>query len=120
MAAVPQELVSGVDFVSIPTKDLDRAVEFYGEKLGLHPSTYNPERGFAEFETGNLTLGLINPERMGMEHHVSHNAIALHVDDIEAARAALEASGVTFEDQPRPSRPSQPQMICQLKYETLH
>ena len=33
---------------------------------------------------------------MGMEHHVSPNPIALHVDDVEAARARLQASGVTF------------------------
>ena len=54
------------------------------------------ERNFAEFETGNLTLSIINPEKMGLEHVVSQNAIALHVDDIEAARAQLEERGVTF------------------------
>jgi len=31
-----------------------------------------------------------------MQHNVSHNAIALHVDDMAAARARLEAAGVTF------------------------
>jgi predicted enzyme related to lactoylglutathione lyase len=62
----------------------------------LRRSAYRPDRGFAEFETGNLTLSLINPEAMGMEHHVSRNAIALHVADIEAARARLEQAGVTF------------------------
>jgi predicted enzyme related to lactoylglutathione lyase len=90
------EPVSGVDFVSIPTKDLDQSVEFYGSKLGLRRSAYRPDRGFAEFETGNLTLGIINPGRMGMEHHVSRNAIALHVADVEVARAGLEAAGIVF------------------------
>ena len=33
---------------------------------------------------------------MGLEHHVSGNAIALHVDDVEAARKALEEQGVSF------------------------
>jgi len=94
--AASEQLVSGVDFVSVPTKDLDRAVEFYGAKLGLRRSAYRPDRGFAEFETGNLTLSLINPERMGMAHHVSRNPVALHVADIESARAELEASGVAF------------------------
>ncbi len=90
------QLVTGVDFVTIPTADLERAVEFYGTTLGLRRSAYRPERGFAEFETGNLTLGVITPERMGLEHHTNRNAIALHVADIEAARTQLEASGVTF------------------------
>jgi predicted enzyme related to lactoylglutathione lyase len=94
--ATTEDLVSRVDFVSVPTKDLDRAVAFYGGQLGLRRSVYRPDRGFAEFETGNLTLSLINPERMGMEHHVSRNPIALHVADIEAARSELEAAGVTF------------------------
>jgi predicted enzyme related to lactoylglutathione lyase len=90
------QLVTGVDFVTIPTSDLERAAEFYGTTLGLRRSAYRPERGFAEFETGNLTLGVITPERMGLEHHANRNAIALHVEDIEAARAQLEAAGVTF------------------------
>jgi predicted enzyme related to lactoylglutathione lyase len=55
-----------------------------------------PERGFSEYETGNLTLSVVNPEGMGMEHHVNRNPIALHVDDVQAARAALAARGVEF------------------------
>jgi predicted enzyme related to lactoylglutathione lyase len=90
------QLVTGVDFVTVPTADLERAAEFYGNTLGLRRSAYRPERGFAEFETGNLTLGVITPEHMGLEHHTNRNAIALHVEDIEAARAQLEAAGVSF------------------------
>jgi predicted enzyme related to lactoylglutathione lyase len=94
--AVTDHVVTGVDFVSVPTRDLDAAVAFYGDTLGLTRSAYRPDRSFAEFETGNLTLSIINPEKMGMEHHVSRNAIALHVDDIAAARARLQDAGVTF------------------------
>ncbi len=90
------QLVTGVDFVTIPTSDVERAAEFYETTLGLRRSAYRPERGFAEFETGNLTLGVIMPERMGLEYHTNRNAIALHVEDIVAARAKLEAAGVTF------------------------
>jgi predicted enzyme related to lactoylglutathione lyase len=91
-----QQLVSGVDFVPVPTHDLEKAVQFYGNTLGLRRSVYMPERNFAEFETGNLTLSVIHAEKMGLEHHVSGNAIALHVDDVEAARKSLEEQGVTF------------------------
>jgi predicted enzyme related to lactoylglutathione lyase len=89
-------LVTRVDFVGIPTRDLDRAVEFYGTTLGIPMSRHIPERNFAEFETGNLTLNLMNAEKMGLEHHAVRNAVALHVDDVAAARSDLEAKGVEF------------------------
>jgi predicted enzyme related to lactoylglutathione lyase len=89
-------MITGVDFVAVPTQDMPRAVEFYGTTLGLHRSVYVPERHFAEFETGNLTLSVINPREMGMEHRVNHNAIALQVDDVQSAREALIAQGVEF------------------------
>ena len=92
----PSGLVSGVDFVSMPTHDLERSVTFYGSTLGLGRSAYRPDRHFAEFETGNLTLNVMDAAAMGLEHHTSLNAVALHVDDVHAARRALEARGVTF------------------------
>jgi predicted enzyme related to lactoylglutathione lyase len=89
--------VTGVDFVSVPTQDLERAVAFYGETLGLERSVYKPERNFAEFETGTVTLSVVNPERMGIgEFRPNANHLALHVEDVPAAREALEARGVGF------------------------
>jgi predicted enzyme related to lactoylglutathione lyase len=90
------QLIGGVDFVAVPTHDLPRAVEFYEKTLGLPRSVYLEERNYAEFETGNLTLSVIDAEAMGMEHHVQHHEIALHVDDVEAARATLRERGVEF------------------------
>jgi len=91
-----ETIVTGVDFVSVPTQDIERAVAFYGDTLGLRRSVHNPDRGFAEFETGNLTLSIIDPAKMGREHRAGHNTIALHVDDVGQARATLEARGVVF------------------------
>jgi predicted enzyme related to lactoylglutathione lyase len=90
------QLISGVDFTAVPTRDLDTAVNFYGTTLGLRNSVHIPDRGFAEFETGNLTLSLMEPEKMGLEFKLNGNALALHVEDIEEARAALESRGVAF------------------------
>jgi predicted enzyme related to lactoylglutathione lyase len=94
--ATDTRLVTGVDFVPVSSKDRAAAAEFYGETLGLERSVYMPERGFAEFETGNLTISIIDGERMGIGHHVNRNAIALHVDDVAAARSTLEERGVAF------------------------
>lgn len=89
-------LIGDVDFVGIPTRELEAAAAFYGETLGLPRSVYMPERNYAEFETGNVTLSVYNPAEMGLEHRANANAIALHVDDVADARRTLEARGVAF------------------------
>jgi catechol 2,3-dioxygenase-like lactoylglutathione lyase family enzyme len=94
--AAQTPLVNGVDFVSVPTRDLETAVDFYGTTLGLRRSAYVPERNFAEFETGNLTLSVWNPEAMGLPFSASANPVALHVDDVALARDELESRGVAF------------------------
>jgi len=90
-------LISGVDFVSVPTRDLAAAMSFYGETLGLPRSIYIEGKPFAEFETGSVTLSVIEPDKMGLEYAPNRNHIALHVDDVAQARAALEARGVIFQ-----------------------
>ena len=94
--ATAQQIVTGVDFVAVPTKDLDAAVAFYGDTLGLRRSKYMPDRNFAEFETGTVTLSVIVAEKFGLDYAPNKNAIALHVEDMEAARSALEERGVQF------------------------
>jgi predicted enzyme related to lactoylglutathione lyase len=91
------QLVTGVDFVPLPTHDIETAVEFYGTTLSLPCSVYNKERHYAEFETGNLTLSVIDAEQMGLEHRLQGLAIALHVEDLEATRKLLEERGVAFQ-----------------------
>ena len=106
-------IVTGVDFVSVPTQDLDRAVEFYGTTLGLPRSMYKPERNFAEFETGTVTLSVVNPERMGIgDFRPNANHLALHVEDVEAARGELEAAGVTFQ------APTMDSGVCHMAFFT--
>ena len=77
-----EQLIGGVDFVGMPTRDLEQAARFYGETLGLPRSVYIPERHYAEFETGNLTLQVIEAAAIGREFRPNQGAIALHVDDI--------------------------------------
>ena len=96
-ATEPPTVVAGVDFVSIPTRDLQRSAAFYGETLGLRRSVYRPESNFAEFETGTVTLDIIDPVKMGIgEFQATAVPLALHVEDVAAARSELEARGVTF------------------------
>ena len=91
------DIVTGVDFVSVPTTDLERSVTFYGETLGLRRTVYRPENNFAEFDTGTVTFSVIDPTRMGVgEFQPNKNHVALQVADTHAARAELERRGVQF------------------------
>jgi predicted enzyme related to lactoylglutathione lyase len=87
--------VERTDFVGVFTQDLERSIKFYGETLGLKRNERaHPE--WPEFETGNLTLSLITPEKTGVEFAPSKGSIALRVPDVEAARRKLEEADVDF------------------------
>ena len=44
----------------------------------------------AEFETGSLTIAVMIADAFGLEFQPHTHPIALHVDDVEAARTQLE------------------------------
>src|SRR3954464_9278260 len=90
------EIVTGVDFVSIPTRDLDRAVEFYGNTLGLERSVYHPDRNFAEFETHTVPFSVIVAEKLGLDFTPNRHPVALRVEAVADARVTLEARGIEF------------------------
>jgi catechol 2,3-dioxygenase-like lactoylglutathione lyase family enzyme len=88
--------VTGADFLFLPTRDFPRATAFYRDVLGLEQSvTYDGLPG-GEFETGNLTLQVIESAALGLPFAPAPNPVALHVDDVGAARAELESRGVLF------------------------
>jgi catechol 2,3-dioxygenase-like lactoylglutathione lyase family enzyme len=85
--------VTGVDFVAVPSTDWKRSRDFYVETLGLPPD----ETGASEFWIGNTCFGVYEPTTFGLEFAPQTTAhIAMHVEDIGAARAELEAKGVEF------------------------
>ena len=88
--------VERTDFISVPVRDMERSKRFYVETLGL-PSR-NLDGGWPEFETGNVSLYLMDPTNVGQEFSGPHTAhIALRVPDVAEARGSLEAKGVEFE-----------------------
>ncbi|HEU5063534.1 MAG TPA: VOC family protein [Solirubrobacterales bacterium] len=101
MTAVSENrLVSGTDFICIATRDIEAARKFYEEVLGLEPANLWQRGGTppvgAEFETGNLTLALVDSDALGIGFQANNHPIALHVDDFEGAKATLESHGVEF------------------------
>jgi len=88
--------ITGVDFVAVPTRDFEKASHFYSDVLGLPCSGRWGDMPAAEFETGNLTIALMQSDAFGLEFHPHRVPIALHVEDVEAARTQLESQGVRF------------------------
>jgi catechol 2,3-dioxygenase-like lactoylglutathione lyase family enzyme len=88
--------VTGVDFVTVFVKDYPAALKFYGETLGLEHSVDYEKIPAGEFETGSLTLQVMDAASIGREFSPSDHPIAFHVEDVEAARAKLEAEGIEF------------------------
>jgi predicted enzyme related to lactoylglutathione lyase len=93
-AATP--LVTGTDFITVSTTDIDAAVKFYGEVLGLEESKRWGDMPAVEFETGNLTIAVMQSEAFGVEPRANNHPIELRVEDFEAARSELESRGVEF------------------------
>jgi predicted enzyme related to lactoylglutathione lyase len=88
--------ITGVDFATVFVTDYPTSVEFYGGTLGLeHSADYGKIPG-GEFETGNLTLQVLDAAAIGRQFEPNTHPIAFHVADVEAARAALESRGVSF------------------------
>jgi predicted enzyme related to lactoylglutathione lyase len=88
--------ITGVDFVTLPTNDLDASMHFYGEVLGLPFVKRWGDMPAAEYQAGNLTLAILDPTSVGIEFKPNTVPVALQVEDVAEARAALEAAGVTF------------------------
>ena len=85
--------IKRLDFMGIPSQDADRSRAFYVDVLGLPPD----ERGQYEFWAGDTCFGIWEPEKFGMPFTAQQgNPWPLGVDDVAAARAALEAQGVAF------------------------
>jgi predicted enzyme related to lactoylglutathione lyase len=85
--------VARVDFVGVPTQDMERAIRFYVDTLGLRKDEHRE----AEFWAGDTCLSLWKPEWAGQEFMPNATGlIALQVPDVEATRADLEAKGVVF------------------------
>jgi catechol 2,3-dioxygenase-like lactoylglutathione lyase family enzyme len=86
-------MITSLDFVGIPSQDAERSRAFYVETLGLRPD----ESARFEFWVGETCCGIWEPERFGMGFAPQKNAhLALHVEDIAAARTELERKGIEF------------------------
>jgi catechol 2,3-dioxygenase-like lactoylglutathione lyase family enzyme len=88
-----EAVMTGLDFVGIPSQDTARSHAFYVDTLGLRPD----DRSEAEFWVAETCFAIWEPASFGMAFAPQKNAhIALNVDDVAATRTDLEDKGIEF------------------------
>jgi predicted enzyme related to lactoylglutathione lyase len=83
--------VKHVAFVMYPVTDLDRAVAFYRDVVGLTPGELTSS-AWAEFEVGGTTFGVGNFPQVGVPGTAT--SLMLEVEDLDAYRAELAKHGI--------------------------
>ncbi|MBS1240744.1 MAG: Glyoxalase-like domain protein [Gemmatimonadetes bacterium] len=82
--------------VAIGVADLDRAIGFYRDILGMR-FLFQAPPGLAFFDCGGIRLMLDRPAR---DNGVGTSIIYYQVDDIEESASALKGRGAVFESEP--------------------
>lgn len=95
--------VNKISTVIIPIADVDRAIEFYTEKLGFNKRLDVPFEGQYRWvevapADGVTTVALAPPAPGGSTGN-RETGISLQTDDIDAYHAELKAKGVDVDDE---------------------
>ncbi|KAA0222677.1 VOC family protein [candidate division KSB1 bacterium] len=88
--------LSQIGQIALNVHDLERAVAFYRDKLGMKHLFTVPKMAF--FECGGIRLMLGLPEKPEFDH--TSSIIYFKVDDIQIAFRTLSSRGVSFESDP--------------------
>jgi len=91
-------VISAVGQSTLEVRDIDRAVAFYRDKLGL-TYLFSAPPGLAFFDCAGLRLLLTTPEK-DVSRKLSNSTIYFTVSDIHASHQAFLAKGIPFEDEP--------------------
>jgi catechol 2,3-dioxygenase-like lactoylglutathione lyase family enzyme len=102
--AVPEEevipmLSDDAVYPTLPASDLERAKQFYSEKLGLTPDTELPAGVF--YRCGGGTRFLVFPSSGAPSG--THTQMGWQVEDIDAMVADLTGKGVVFQEYDTPN-----------------
>lgn len=89
-------VIQKVGQIGVPVKNLDNAISFYKEKLGL-ALLFNTDT-MAFFDCNGLRIMLSLPEKEEFAH--SSSVIYFHVENIQETYNDFMSKGVSFIDQP--------------------
>ena len=88
---------------TIAVKNIEKAKEFYGNKLGL-PTTETRDRNVTRFRTGNSTLLVYeSPQNAGTNKATAVTWVLHDGEEVEFAVRALKDKGVHFEHYDMPN-----------------
>ena len=87
--------LSAIGQIAITVTDVDRAIAFYRQTLGIPFLFQVPNMGF--FDCGGVRLMLTAPEKPGEQFS---SILYFKVPDIHAAFGALTSRGAAFEAEP--------------------
>ena len=87
--------VTGLVWLGTRTERFDETAEFFGRVLRLR--ALHQEPGFAVFETENGDkVEVFGPQDREHGHFATGPVVGFGVDDVEGAKAEMEAAGVQF------------------------
>lgn len=92
-----RELFHSIGQVHISVTDIDRAVRFYRDTLGMRFLFQVPGQSMAFFQCGEVRLYLGIPEKPEFKTNTIHY---YRVDSIDEAYRELQGRGVEFSDRP--------------------
>src|SRR4030065_750207 len=87
--------LSTIGQIAVEIKDLDRAVQFYRDRLGM-TFLFQAPPGLAFFDAGGVRLWLSGPE----SESGGPSVLYFKVDDMQQATAGCRSRGVPFTDEP--------------------
>lgn len=89
-------MIKGIDHVELRVKDLNRALAFYKEKLGLIDHTPNDRMHFLGTESEAFVVLVGGREEGGSSAHEVLDHLAFSVPAVEQARDSLREKGIVF------------------------
>ena len=92
---IEQPGLSRIGQISINVHDVERAIAFYRDTLGLRFLFQAPKMAF--FDCGGIRLYLAIAEKPEFDHPSS--ILYFKVDDIQATSSSLSSKGVEFEQE---------------------
>jgi catechol 2,3-dioxygenase-like lactoylglutathione lyase family enzyme len=88
-----------IGLIMLGTKDLERSLAFYRDRLGLTVQTEIP--GFAFLDGGGVRLALSEEIARVSEHTAGATEVVFLVEGVRAAFEGLQGQGVEFTREPR-------------------
>src|SRR5215208_3393978 len=86
--------VKGLDHIVLRVSDMDRAISFYEQVLGLHVERRLPEIGLVQLRAGSAMIDLVPQKDEADGRNMDHYAVQIESMDVEALSAHLRRHGV--------------------------